>query len=121
MFPWGVVPIFLPLVYYSVLILKFNKIIYKAVGDMLPADASFRFKSQKGCTLLSGCWTGGTKCFHIHICFFSTMLEGFGGRPCWGGGVVFCFFFNFLQFALLAKVCNSHIVYHVSVSKYAVS
>lgn len=86
---------------------------------MLPAGASFRIKPQKGCKLLSESWAGGSKCFHIQICFLSTMLGGqgggmgFGGCP-WRGGVGgcggVCLFLNFLKFAVLAKVCNSRIV-----------
>lgn len=121
MFPWGVVPIFLPPVYYFELIFKFHKIIYKAVGDTLPADASFRTKPQKGCKLLSESRAGSTKCFRSHICFFSTALGGEGrcdlGSVLGFGRVLVHFSSFFLKFALRAKARDSHAVYHVGVSK----
>lgn len=58
--------------------LQIHRIIYKAVGDLLPADASVRIKPEKGGKLLSESWV--SKCFHFHICCFSTMLGvGIGG------------------------------------------
>lgn len=122
MFPWGVVPIFLPLVYYFELIFEFRKIIYKAVGDILPADASFRTKPQKRCKLLSESWAGSTKCFHSHACFFSTVLRGegkcaLGSVLGFGRVLVHFWFLNFLKFAVRAKACTSHTAYHVRVSK----
>lgn len=58
--------------------------------------------------------------------FFDTMQEAGGERQdgSWevsllgffGWFVWVCF--NFMKFVLLGKVCNSHIVYHIRVSKY---
>lgn len=87
--------------------LQIHRIIYKAVGDLLPADASVRVKPEEGCELLSASWAGDSECLHFHTCFFSTMLGlGAGGCPwCFGGWLLLClgFFFNFLKFVLPGK------------------
>lgn len=84
--------------------LQIHRIIYKAVGDLLPADASVRIKPEKGDKLLSEFWV--SKRFNFHICFFSAMLGvGIGGVLGFWGFFYCCdwVFLNFLKFALSGK------------------
>lgn len=107
--PAGAVPMFLPTLYYFVLILKFNKIIYKAAGDVLPTGASFRIKPQKGCKLPSESWAGSTKSFCVCLLFWHKAGgEGRGRDGSWeasllGFVVSWLVFLNLLSLYFLGR------------------
>lgn len=96
----GCSPILLP-VYYFVLIFTLNKIIYEAVGDVLPADTSCRINPQKECKLQNKSWAGGTKRFHSHIRKFVVVVVLAQCSLCGrenqeASGVVLSFWFGFV-------------------------